>query len=405
MKKFLLLSVSAGAGHVRAAEAIQAFAAIHPSGVQVEHLDVMELVPASFRKLYADLYIKLSSDHPALWGYVYRTVNEGPPRATGLRLLRAIERLNCHALLSEIRRQRPDVIICTHFLPAELLSREIRKRRPMAPVWVQVTDYHLRNRWIVPHMRGYFVATEEMAWRARAQGIAADAVCVSGIPVMPAFGDKALDRRACASRFGLDPARKIFLLMSGGAGLRGLDSLTARLLAMPEDFQLVVLAGRNRAMLEALQNLAQQHPRRLFAQGYTDQVECLMACADLVITKPGGLTVAEALATGLPMIALARVPGLEERNADFLLEQGVALKAVDMDTLTYRIQTLLTAPERLAAMRCKSAALGRPQAGRAVLDCILKSLPAHAAQTAIKMKTKTDVKTTGAEVEMKAKAA
>ena len=370
MKKVLILSVSVGAGHVRAAEALQAFAAMHPAGVQAVHLDVMELVPMSFRKLYADLYIKLCNDHPRLWGYLYRTVNEGSPHAAGLKLLRAIERFNCHALLAEIRRQRPDIIVCTHFLPAELLSREIRKGRPMAPVWVQVTDYDLRSRWIVPHMRGYFVANEEMAWRARAQGIAADRVINSGIPVIPAFGQPQ-DRRACALRFGLDPARKTFLLMAGGAGLRGLDTLAARLLAMPADFQLVALAGRNQSMLKTLQDLARQHPGRLLAQGFTSQVEGLMACADLLITKPGGLTIAEALAMGLPMIVMARVPGLEERNADFLLEQGVALKAVDADAIAYRIEELLAEPERLAAMRHKSTALGRPQAGRVMLDHIL----------------------------------
>jgi processive 1,2-diacylglycerol beta-glucosyltransferase len=370
MKKILLLSVSTGAGHVRAAEAICAFAAMRPDSVQARHVDVMDLVPTSFRKLYADLYIKLSSDHPALWGYLYRTINEGRPRATGLKLLRAIERLNCRALLAEIRRQRPDAIICTHFLPAELLSREIRKKHLTVPVWVQVTDFDLRSRWVVPRMRGYFVASEEMAWQARARGIAADAVHVSGIPTMPAFGEP-LDRRDCAARLGLDLERKTLLLMFGGAGLRGLDILTKRLLAMSADFQLIVLAGRNRAMLEALQKLAQQYPDRLFAQGFTDQVERLMICADLIITKPGGLTTAESLAMGLPMIALARVPGLEERNADFLMERGAALKASDMDAVAYRVGTLLAAPERLDAMRQKSASLGRPQAGRFVLDHVL----------------------------------
>jgi processive 1,2-diacylglycerol beta-glucosyltransferase len=374
VKKILLLSVSAGAGHVRAAEAICAFAALRPDSVQATHLDVMRLVPASFRKLYTDLYIKLSNDYPALWGYVYRTLLERQPRATSRKLLRAIEQFNCHALLAEIERQRPDAIICTHYLPAELLSREIRKgRMTVPPVWLQVTDYDLRNRWRVPHMRGYFVASEEMAWQARARGIAADAVHVSGIPVMPAFS-QAHDRRGCAAQFGLNPDCKTLLLMFGGAGLRGLDSLAKRLLALPGNFQIMVLAGRNQAMLEALQKLALQYPDRLFVQGFTDQVERLMACADLVITKPGGLTCAESLAMGLPMIAVARVPGLEERNADFLLEHGVALKAGNLKMVADRVGALLATPERLDAMRQKSASLGLPQAGRIVLDSVLELL-------------------------------
>ncbi|MDR2219058.1 MAG: glycosyltransferase [Methylobacillus sp.] len=375
MKKILLLSVSAGAGHVRAAEAIRAFAANHPAGVEAVHLDVMDFVSTSFRKLYADQYIKLVNDHPELWGYLYRKTNEASPGTPSQKLRRAIERLSCRALLAEVKRQQPDAIICTHFLPAELLSRELHKGYPIPPVWVQVTDFDLHNLWITPHMRGYFVANDEIAWRAQQRGIAADAVTVSGIPIMPAFGEKP-DRRVCAAQFNLDPTRKTFLLMAGGVGLNGLELLAERLLAMPSDFQLIALAGRNQAMLKALQNLAQQHPGRLFPQGFTNQVERLMACSDLAITKPGGLTTSECLAMGLPMIVHSPIPGQEERNADYLLEQGAALKAVDGDAIAYRVAALLSAPEHLARLRQKSIALGRPQAGRVVLDRVLSDLPA-----------------------------
>ncbi|KVV21287.1 galactosyldiacylglycerol synthase [Burkholderia ubonensis] len=374
-KKILLLSVSAGAGHTRAAEAIRAFADSHPAGIEATHLDVMDFVSTGFRKLYTDLYIKLVSSQPALWGYLYQKTDEADPSAPSQKIRRAIERLNCRPLLAEIERQRPDAIICTNFLPAELLSREIRKARLDAPVWVQVTDFDLHSMWVVPNMRGYFAANDEIAWRMRARGMAPDAVHVSGIPIMPAFGQP-LDRAACAAEFGLDPARPTFLMMSGGAGLGGLDVLATRLLEMDADFQLIALAGKNQAMLASLQALAAQHPGRLFPQGFTQQVERLMACADLVITKPGGLTTSECLAMQLPMIVNSPIPGQEERNADFLLEQGVALKAIDDDALVYRIRALLQAPERLADMRRRLAPLGRPQAGRFVLDRVLGLEPA-----------------------------
>ncbi|CAJ0815018.1 MGDG synthase family glycosyltransferase [Ralstonia flaminis] len=370
MKKILLLSVSAGAGHMRAAEAIRAFADAHPAGIEATHLDVMDFVSAGFRKLYTDFYIKLVSNQPALWGYLYQKTDETAPSAFSQKIRRAVERLNSRPLLAEIKRQRPDAIICTHFLPAELLSRELRKERLDVPVWVQVTDFDLHSMWIVPNMRGYFAANEEIAWRMRERGLAADAVHVSGIPVMPAFG-KPLDRSACAAEFGIDPKRKTFLMMSGGAGLGGLDALAERLLAMEGDFQLIALAGKNQTMLEALQRVAQRHPGRLFPQGFTHQVERLMACADLVITKPGGLTTSECLAMQLPMIVNSPIPGQEERNADFLLEQGVALKAIDDAALEFRIQALLKEPDRLTAMRHKIAPLGRPNAGQFVLDRVL----------------------------------
>ena len=371
-KKILLLSVSAGAGHQRAAEALRATAKQNPDEPEVLHLDVMDFVTAGFRKVYTDFYIKLVNKAPTLWGYLYHATNEAQADSTMERLRRGIERLNARPLLQAITEFAPDVIICTHFLPAEMLSRQIRKERLHCPVWVQVTDFDLHRMWVHEHMAGYFAASEEVADRMRANGIPAESIHVTGIPIMPAF-TQSLDRQACAAEFGLDPALRTFMLMGGGAGLGGLDKVAERLLSLPGDFQLIVLAGKNASALQALQKLATRYPGRLLPQGFTDNVERLMVCSDLVITKPGGLTTSECLAMGLPMIVNSPIPGQEERNADFLLEQGVALKAYDDISLAYRLNSLLQHPEKLADMRDKAAALGRPHAARQVLQTILNT--------------------------------
>ena len=365
-KKLLLLSVSAGAGHMRAAEAIRSHAGIDHEGVEAVHLDVMDFVTSAFRTLYTDFYIKLVNKAPALWGYLYQASDEADPDSSREKMRRALERLNTSALLKEIARFKPDAIICTHFLPAEILSRLIRKHGFDCPVWVQVTDFDLHRMWVHERMAGYFAANDEVAFRMRAQGIPADAITVTGIPIMPVFG-AAPDRSVCAAEFGLDPQRKTILLMGGGAGLGSLETVAERLLALEDGFQLIVLAGKNAAALAALNALALRYPGRLLPQGFTDKVERLMACADLVITKPGGLTTSECLAMGLPMIVNAPIPGQEERNADYLLEQGVAMKAVDSVTLEFRVRYLLDNPAKLADMREKALALGRAGAGRAVL--------------------------------------
>jgi processive 1,2-diacylglycerol beta-glucosyltransferase len=369
-KKLLLLSVSAGAGHMRAAQAICAHADEYHPGVEAVHVDVMNFVSSGFRKLYTDFYIKLVNKAPALWGYLYHATNEAKPDSSREKMRRALERLNTSALLTEIARVKPDAIVCTHFLPAEILSRLIRKHGFTCPVWVQVTDFDLHRMWVHEHMAGYFAANEEVAFRMRAQGIAASAISVTGIPIMPVFGAP-LERAVCAAEFGLDPLRTTILLMGGGAGLGSLDTVAASLLALDDRFQLIVLAGKNAAALEALKALALRHPGRLLPQGFTDKVERLMACADLVITKPGGLTTSECLAMGLPMIVNAPIPGQEERNADYLLEQGVAMKAFDSVTLEFRVRHLLDNPAKLADMREKARALGRADAAQAVLAVVL----------------------------------
>ncbi|MDE2316725.1 MAG: glycosyltransferase, partial [Xanthomonadaceae bacterium] len=140
------------------------------------------------------------------------------------------------------------------------------------------------------------------------------------------------------------------------------------------DFQLVVLAGRNEAVLATLMLRAAEHPGRLFPFGFTNEVAQLMACADLVITKPGGLTTSECLAMGVPMVVYAPVPGQEERNADYVLEQGAALKAIDLVSLEYRVRELLGEPQRLARMREQARRLGRPQAAQRVLGIVQAEL-------------------------------
>jgi processive 1,2-diacylglycerol beta-glucosyltransferase len=370
-KKFrlLILSVSAGAGHVRAAEALRV-AATEQFDADVLHLDVMDHVPTAFRTLYTDAYLKLVEHSPATWAMLYRIMDKTPPNAPMSRLRRAIERLNTHGLRKQIAGFAPDAVICTHFLPAELLMRERSRNRLACPVHVVVTDFDLHGMWVVPDMAGYFAANDEVAFRMRARGIDATTIHATGIPIMPAFA-LAHDRTGCAAEFGLDPKRKTILLMGGGAGLGGLDEVAARLLALDVDFQLVALAGRNAKMLEKLRALAAQHPQRLFAQGFTDRVERLMSACDLVVTKPGGLTTSECLALGRPMIVHAPIPGQEERNCDHLLEQGAALKAVDATALDYRVHELFTHPLRLAALAERARALGKPQAARDVLRVVL----------------------------------
>jgi processive 1,2-diacylglycerol beta-glucosyltransferase len=370
-KKILVLSVSAGAGHTRAADAIVSHAGIVCPDVEILHLDVMDYVPAPFRKIYVDFYIALVSRHPALWGHVYQMSNSAMPTDTLEKIRRIVERLNTRALRKKIMSFKPDAIICTHFLPAEILDNLIRRNKIAIPVWVQVTDFDLHRLWVHPHMTGYFAASGEVAFCMREKGILREAVHVTGIPVMPAF-ETIMDRTECARMIGIEAGRTTIMMMNGGAGVGDLPKVAAALLELDSAFQLIVLAGKNQPSMLALQRLALLYPGRLLVQGYTNRIELFMACADIVITKAGGLTVSECLAFGLPMIVNNPIPGQEERNADFLLEQGAALKAVDEVSLIFRVRYLLENPEKLNEMRRRSKALGRPEAGRLVLEKVLQ---------------------------------
>lgn len=368
--KIAVFSVSAGAGHVRAAQALQAAAEKWHPGVQTVHVDLMDLVPKLFRKLYTDSYIRIVESHPALWGYLYERTDQEKADSALNRLRIAIEQLNTQKMSRALKEIDPDHVICTHFLPAQLLSRKIAAGSFRRPVWVQVTDFDLHTMWVQERMNGYFAANDEVAWRMEDRGIPRDTIHVTGIPVMPAFCVP-LPRSDCALELGLDPCRKTLLMMSGGAGIGGIETLAERLLELDGDFQLVALAGRNERLLSNLRRIASRHPGRLFPLGFTTTVERIMAASDLAVTKPGGLTTSECLAVGLPMIVISPIPGQEERNADFLLENGAALKANGAASLAYRVERLLGEPGLLRKLGENARRLGKPDAAKSVLETVL----------------------------------
>ena len=375
-KNLLLLSVSAGAGHVRAAEALRAYAEDLYPGVKAIHLDLMEWVPLMFRKVYAESFLYVVERQPELWGYLYGRTDRPKDGSKFEALRKAVERLNTVRFMKVLKDLNPDHVICTHFLPAQLLSRKIGKGVFKLPTWVQVTDFDVHRLWIHPHMDGYFAANGEVAYRMADRGVEASTIEVTGIPIMPAFS-ASLDRTTCASELGLDPSRPTLLLMAGGAGVGagtgggGMDQTAARLLAMPGNFQVVALAGKNEKLLGELRRLAEAHPGRLHPQGFTRTIERIMAASDVAVTKPGGLTSSECLAMGLPMILVNPIPGQEERNADCLLEGGAALKAYDAAGLEYRVKSLLADPSRLAGLRSRALAMGSPKAAEKVLRKVL----------------------------------
>lgn len=365
-----IFSVSAGAGHVRAAQAIEAAARAWFPDVEATHVDVLTLVSRAFRKTYADGYLQVVERGPAVWGYFYTMTDRAATESRLNRVRQAIERLSTRRFQARLRELDPDIVICTHFLPAQLLSRMLRKGTFDRPVWVQVTDFDFHASWIHERMTGYLAADEEVGRRMAERGIPTEAICVTGIPVMPVFGET-WGREACAAELGLDPARPTLLIMAGSAGVTSIGALIVRLLPLDERLQIIALAGRNGGLLGDLQWRAESVPHRLFPIGFTTTIERVMACADVAVTKPGGLTTAECLAMGLPMIVVSPIPGQEERNAAFLHANGAGLRAGNADELAAHVARLLAEPERLATLAANTRRLGRPDAARRVLETVL----------------------------------
>ena len=360
------MHASVGAGHTRAAKAVAAALATEAPDARVTVVDALELAEPLFRRVYGRGYLKLVETAPALFGLLF-DLTDRPAKAgsVGDGLRRAVQRWGAGRLSDLLLGEDWDAVVNTHFLAPELIAALRRKGRLSVPQLTVVTDCDAHRIWVHPPTELYCVASALAAASLRGHGVPARAIEVTGIPVDPAFAAR-VDRAAARAEFGLSGRRPVVLQASGGHGVGPVEETYRALLSVPEPSELVVVCGRNEAARRRLKAIRPPARHRAVVLGFTDRMRELMAVADLIVTKPGGLTVSESLACGLPMALVSPIPGQEERNADYLIENGAAVKARSTAALTGRVAELLGPKGRLALMRRKARALGRPRAAFSV---------------------------------------
>jgi processive 1,2-diacylglycerol beta-glucosyltransferase len=369
LSRLLVLSAGAGAGHNRAAEALRDHG--REAGHEAEWLDSLTCTGAVFRTLYAESYIWMASHSPALWGMLYKMMGQRTEQPNFRKLMKAYDSVNYRKLMRRVADFKPDAILCTHFLPANVALAHLGASGP--PIFTVVTDLDVHSFWVAPGISGYFVGNEQTAWLLEKFGTPKDRVHVTGIPIHPAFS-RSRGRDAVRRELSLAPNVPVVLFMSGGFGMGNMEEALERLLALPSKFQLLVIAGKNEKMQARLEKIGRASARRARIHGFVPNVHDFMEASDLIISKAGGLTTSECLARSLPLVVFSPIPGQEERNADYLLEQGAAVKAATMDLLEYRVRELVEDPPRLAKMRASAAAISRPLAGRDVVARVVEYL-------------------------------
>ena len=188
-----------------------------------------------------------------------------------------------------------------------------------------------------------------------------------------------MDREAVLKRHNLDPAKPILLVAGGTLGLSPAAAVVRRLLQLDREFQAIVVCGKNEDVKKEIEAITSEQKGRFRVLGFTPEMPDLLGAATLLLSKPGGLTTAEALARGLPMVILDPIGGQEERNSDVLLEAGAAVKCTEVTVLNHKLQRLLDDPARIAAMSENARKLGRPDAADAIARIVLESPPCQPA--------------------------
>jgi len=373
--RVLLLSASSGAGHVRAAQALEK-AFIARGDCAVEHVDVIQHVSRVFQRVYDKAYISMVRRAPELMGVLYERTDR-PWEKMRQRLI--VDRLNTQPMIRMLKRVQPDLCIATHFLPAEIIAWLIAKRKLRTRNAIVVTDYDVHAMWLCRTVNRYYVAIPEAAEYLAGIGVPREIIRVTGIPVDPLFAVP-LDKTAARKHLGLDPAATIVLIAAGGYGIGPVEQLVRDLLALKRPWQIVAIAGKSEDVKKKLDAVAasagdlQSGLPRLVAVGFTKEMDQYMAAADLLVGKAGGLTTSEALARALPMALIEPIPGQEERNADHLLEEGAAIRCNNLPAAAWKIAGLLDDAARFARMKDAARKLGRANAAADIAADALKLL-------------------------------
>jgi len=260
-----------------------------------------------------------------------------------------------------VKEYDPDAVICTHYLPAEIIAPRRRKGKLRSSVHVVMTDFDIHTMWIQQGVDHYYVAIEEMEHALRMKGVAAR-ISVTGIPIGPEFAKKYPDRGVMRERLGLRVEPPTVLVSAGGFGMVRVDETVATLAEATGDVQILAVAGRNEKLRKALEAVAASRKRRIVPFGFVTNMNELMAASDFAVAKSGGLTSSECLAMGLPMVIWNPIRGQEERNADYLLESGAALRANSPAHLVFKVTKLLTDERLLARMKAAARRIAKPDA-------------------------------------------
>jgi len=371
--RLLALYASAGAGHMQAARAIAETATELP-GIDAEAIDILDHTPAYFKKLYRGSYLEIVRRIPELWGYLFHKSYKYQKPTITTRLHNNIGNMHLAGLVKYVKEFKPDALVFTHFLGWEALGKLKRLKGFDIPFFCIVTDFTIHSFWISKFVDKYYVATEGEKRILNSHKVPSQKIVISGIPVSPKFA-KPFNKKDLRAKLKLNQKDPVALMISGRYNLSGYEHLFLSFKDVKQSLQIVALAGKNKALLGRLNSYKKRlKQHKVSVYGMVDNMHELMQASDIVVSKPGGLTTSEVLASKTLMAVIDPIPGQEMRNTDYLLESGVAIRVHDMETGGQKIADLLTSARRLQAMRSHLKFVSRPKAAYHIANDIISEL-------------------------------
>ena len=327
MKKILIFYASYGGGHLSAANSIKECLETNYTNIQIEVIDCIRYINRMLNKVTTGAYNEMAKDVPNLWGKVYAGSQKGLLSSVS----KETNKLMARKLFKLIIEYNPDLIISTHPFSTQMVSYLKRKGHLNCKLATILTDFSMHTQWLIENEYGdyFFVANDKMKEQLIDYGVDKEKIYVTGIPLSSKFKKK-IDNKETYKMFKLNSEKKTILFFGGGEfGLgkeRTVQILDSLVKNVPE-YQIVAISGKNEKMRKKFEDIVQYENAedRVKVLGFTDKVPELMKISTIVVTKPGGLTTSESLASGLPILVISPIPGQEEENAQFLEEKGVGI--------------------------------------------------------------------------------
>lgn len=370
--KIFLIHASAGQGHKKAAEALyEEFDARRPGlAIDLRVLDALDHTSFLFGRGYSFLYYMLAKYAPGLWGSLYYLTESIIPRPWTAWVRRLNNSLQARKLERMLVTENPDLVIATHFFPAEVASRLKRQGRISSRVLVVVTDFLVHPYWVNEGADFYVGMMEETREDLMRLGVPGEKIRTLGIPISPRFS-RPVDGENLKTKLGLEGGRFTILVTSGSFGSGPLKDMVLAAEALADKVQLIVVCGINKRLGAELVTMKVSFP--MCVLGFVNNMHELMAVSDVIVTRSSGLTTCEALARSLPIIIVSRIPGQEAHNADLLLKHQAAFLAANPAAFLTIIGEMILSSECMSGAKKRVEGLARPHAARDIVDFALES--------------------------------
>lgn len=361
--KIIVVHASAGAGHSKAAEAVYNYLKKHRSEVKADIIDVLEKSNFFFRFSYRWDYSFLIKQAPLLWGLGFWVTYSKPLRALTRFIASFLNRLNTRRFADFLIRENPDCIISTHFLPSEICAYLKINRKIKSKVVTVITDFGVHPFWISSGTDLYIVASEFSKQQLIDEGVSESIIKAFGIPVDSKFLSE-FNKDELLAKFNLSQHKFTILIVTGSFGTGPIEEIAA---ALYREAQIMVVCANNKRLFRDLSR--KNYPGvRVF--GFVDNIQELMAVADVIITKPGGLGISETLAMDLFPIFIAAIPGQETENIKVLAKYGLGINAPNLGSVKEAILDFRNHPEKLSGIKERVRKVKKPFAVRDICDAV-----------------------------------